>query len=203
MQILWVYLKRYWGLLVLALFLAAVNQIFSLLDPWIFQHVLDNYVTKISQFTTAEFFRGVGLLMAAAVGAALVSRIAKNFQDYYLNTIIQKLGAKIYTDGLQHSLKLPYSIFEDQRSGETLGILQQVRLDVQNLITASVNTVFTSAIGFLFVGIYALSINWAIALAFILTVPLIGTLSYVLSARIKIVAAFNRRANDCACRINH
>jgi ATP-binding cassette subfamily B protein len=64
-----------------------------------------------------QFVRGVSLLLAAAVGVALVSRIAKNFQDYFVNVITQKVGARIYTDGVRHSLDLPYSLFEDQRSG--------------------------------------------------------------------------------------
>jgi len=42
----------------------------------------------------------------------MVSRIAKNFQDYFTNVIIQKLGAQIYADGLKHSLELPYQVFE-------------------------------------------------------------------------------------------
>ena len=46
MKLLLSYLKQYWALVGLALFLAAVNQIFSLLDPWIFRLVIDNYATR-------------------------------------------------------------------------------------------------------------------------------------------------------------
>src|SRR5215831_2510583 len=105
MKVLYFYLKRYQVLVVLILVLAAINQIFSLLDPVIFRHVIDDYATKYTQYTTAEFFRGVGLLLAAAVGVAFVSRVAKNFQDYYINVITQRFGAQIYSDGIQHSLK--------------------------------------------------------------------------------------------------
>lgn len=185
MKLLLSYLKRYRLVLALALFLAAINQIFSLLDPWIFQHILDNYLTKVSQFTAHQFFTGVGVLLLLAVGAALVSRIAKNFQDYYTNVVIQRLGAKVYADGLEHSLKLPYATFEDQSSGETLGRLQQVRLDIQNLILTFVGTIFTSSIGFVFVSIYAAFINWWIALAFIVTMPIIAGVSLLLSTKIK------------------
>src|SRR2546427_9212304 len=139
MKLLFTYLKGYWPLVALALVLAAVNQIFSLLDPLIFRYVIDNYATKYSQYTTAEFFRGVGLLLAAAVGVAFVSRVAKNFQDYFTNVITQRIGAELYSDGVQHSLELPYALFEDQRSGETLGKLQKVRTDVERLINAAIN----------------------------------------------------------------
>jgi ATP-binding cassette subfamily B protein len=185
MKLLFVYLRQYWKLVALALLLAAINQIFSLLDPWIFRHVIDEYATRYKDYSTSEFFRGVSLLLAAAVGVAFVSRVAKNFQDYFINVITQRVGAQIYCDGLGHSLELPYSVFEDQRSGETLGKLQKVRTDVEKLIAASVNIVFTSLVGVIWVMGYALSVHWLIAPVYFLTVPLLGFLSSVLSRKIK------------------
>jgi len=117
----------------------------------------------------------------------MVSRIAKNFQDYYVNVITQRLGAKIYSDGLAHSLELPYQVFEDQRSGETLGILQKVRLDTEKLIIATINIVFTSIIGITFVFFYAINIHWLIAVFYISVIPVLGTVSSILSKRIKVV----------------
>jgi len=185
MRLLYSYLRRSWGLVALALLLAAVNQVFSLLDPLIFRHVIDEYATRYKEYTTAQFFRGVSLLLAAAVGVAFVSRVAKNFQDYCVNVVTQRLGAQLYSDGVRHSLGLPYSLFEDQRSGETLGKLQKVRTDVEKLIGAAVNTLFTTMVGVVFVMVYALTVHWIIAPVFFLTVPVIGVLSSVLSKRIK------------------
>ena len=121
------------------------------------------------------------------MGVAFVSRVAKNFQDYFINVITQRLGARIYSDGIRHSLELPYSVFEDQRSGETLGKLQKVRTDVEKLISVSINVLFTSLVGIIFVVIYALSVHWIIAPAYFLTVPLLGVLSSVLSRKIKTI----------------
>ena len=143
--------------------LATINQVFSLLDPLIFRHVIDEYATRFQEYTTGQFFRGVSLLLGAAVGVAFVSRVAKNFQDYYINVITQRLGAQLYSDGIRHSLELPYSVFEDQRSGETLGRLQKVRTDVEKLISTSINVLFTSLVGIIFVMIYAFSVHWLIA----------------------------------------
>jgi len=170
---------------VVALLLAATNQIFSLLDPLIFRHVIDGYATKYHQFTQAQFIRGAGLLLLAAVGVAFVSRVAKNFQDYFVNVIVQRLGARMYSDGIRHSLDLPYQVFEDQRSGETLGKLQKVRSDVERFITAAINVLFISVVGIVFVMIYAFRVHWSIAPAFLVTVPLLGIISSVLSKRIK------------------
>src|SRR3954468_1704451 len=186
-RLLYRYLRDYRGLIATALLLATINQVFSLLDPLIFRHVIDEYATKFERYTTGEFFRGVSLLLAAAVGVAFVSRVAKNFQDYFINVITQKLGARIYADGIEHSLTLPYAVFEDQRSGETLGKLQKVRTDVERLITASINVLFTSVIGILFVVVYAFSVHWLIAPVYFATVPLLGILSSVLSRKIKTI----------------
>jgi len=187
MDILKVYLRQYWQLILLALVLAATNQVFSLLDPLIFRHIIDQYATRFKDYTTGQFVRGVSFLLFLAVSVAFISRVAKNFQDYFVNVITQRLGAQMYSDGIRHSLELPYSVFEDQRSGETLGKLQKVRSDVEKFISLAINMLFTTLVGVVFVMIYALSVHWIIAPAFLLTVPLIGTLSSVLSRRIKVI----------------
>ena len=186
MNLLYTYLRRYWKLVVLALFLATMNQTFSLLDPLIFRYVIDNYAMKFKEYSTPQFLHGVISLLLAAMGVAFVSRVAKSFQDYYINVIVQRLGAQIYSDGIKHSLGLPYSIFEDQRSGETLGILQKVRADVERLISSSINIVFTSLVGIIFVVTYAFTVHWIIAPVYFLTIPILAIISSTLSKRIKI-----------------
>src|SRR5512147_767537 len=187
MKLLLSYLRPHLRLVALALLLAAVNQTFSLLDPLIFRHVIDEYATKFDRYSTSVFLRGVSLLLLAAVGVAFVSRVAKNFQDYFVNVVTQQLGARLYSDGIRHSLELPYQLFEDQRSGETLGKLQKVRTDVEKLVASAVNVLFQTLVGVIFVVIYAFSVHWLIAPVYFATVPLLGWLSSVLSRRIKTV----------------
>jgi ATP-binding cassette subfamily B protein len=187
MKLLYAYLKNYWTLVLLALFLATINQTFSLLDPLVFRYVIDNYAMKFSEYSTDQFLRGVVGLLLLAMGVAFVSRVAKNFQDYYINVIVQRLGAQIYSDGLKHSLELPYAVFEDQRSGETLGKLQKVRTDVERLISAAINILFTTIVGILFVMIYSLSVHWLIAPLYFSTVPILAFISSTLSKKIKTI----------------
>jgi ATP-binding cassette subfamily B protein len=183
--LLYSYLHKYRKLILLALVLATTNQVFSLLDPLIFRHVIDDYATRFREYQTSTFIRGAGTLLLMAMGVAFVSRVAKNFQDYYVNVIVQRVGAEMYSDGIRHSLELPYAVFEDQRSGETLGKLQKVRADVERFISLSINLVFTTLVGVVFVIFYAWSVNWLIIPAFLATVPLLGTLSWALSGRVK------------------
>lgn len=185
MRLLWNYLKNYKKILFGALILATINQTFSLLDPLVFRFLIDNYLTKIGEIAKPDFIRGVILLSLAAIGVALVSRLAKNFQDYFVNVIAQRLGAKMYSDSVGHSFSLPYVVFEDQRSGEFLQKLQKARTDAQVLITSLVNSVFFSLVGVIFVLIYASTVHWLIGLGYFLAIPILAAATFAISRRIK------------------
>ena len=101
--------------------------------------------------------------------------------------ITQRLGAQLYADGIRHTLDVPYQVFEDQRSGETLGKLQKVRTDVERLIKASIDILFTTLVGIVFVTVYAFSVHWIVAPAYFLCVPALALLSSTLSKKIKTV----------------
>ena len=100
----------------LALFLAAVNQVFSLFDPQVFRMIIDTYISNFSNYTTHQFVIGVGGLLLLSISVAMVSRIAKNFQDYVVNTMTQKIGMDVYQNAIRHIFSLPYAVFEDQQS---------------------------------------------------------------------------------------
>src|SRR3989344_581493 len=181
----WKYLKRYRGLLILALVLATINQVFSLLDPQITRLIIDNYATKAGELEREVFIKGVGLLLLAFVGVALVSRIAKNFQDYYVNVIKQKVGTEMYADSVEHAFRMPYGVFEDRQSGEILEKMKKAREDFQDLIMQMINAVFVSLVGFTFVIIYGFTVHWRIALAYLLTLPFIGGIMFAISKKIR------------------
>ncbi len=189
MNLLWSYLRRFKKTLALALGLAAVNQIFSLLDPQIFRLIIDRYATRAHELPPNEFLRGTIILLLGAVGVAFVSRVAKNFQDYYVNVIAQRLGAALYGDGVAHAFALPYGVFEDQRSGEVLQKLQKARTDAQAFITSAINIVFLSLVGITFVLGYAFIVHWTIGLTYFLTIPALGLTSFMVSRKIKLAQA--------------
>ncbi len=172
-------------MVLLALVLAALNQFFSMLDPFIYGKIIDRFATKPHGHDEAGFINGVGLLVLAAIGVAMVSRIAKAFQDYTQNLIIQKFGAAVYTDGLKHALQLPFHEFEDQRSGELLNVLQKVRTDSEKFIINFINIFFTSAVGIIVVIIYAVSVQPWLILIYFGTSILLGVLTSYLSKRVK------------------
>lgn len=187
MKILYSYLKNYSGLIAIALFLAATSQVFSLLDPHITGEIVDNFIEKRTTLSRPDFIKGILYLVGLGIGAAMVSRIAKNLQDYFTSIVVQKLGAKMYADGINHSLELPYQTFEDQRSGETLGILQKVRTDSEKFITTFISVLFSSVVSLVFIVIYSLTVSYKVTLVYFAAVPIIAFTSWILSRKIKVV----------------
>jgi ATP-binding cassette, subfamily B, bacterial len=185
MKLLWSYVRNYKKILFLALILAAINQVFSLLDPQIFRIIIDRYATKASEIPRSEFLNGVGLLLLASVGVAFISRVAKNFQDYFVNIITQRVGAQLYENSIKHSFSLPFMAFEDKRSGELLQKLQKARTDSQQFISSSINVLFLALVGIVFVIIYAFRVNPLIGVVYFLMIPALGAVMFFLTRRIK------------------
>ncbi len=192
MKILLRYLKPHKGLVALVLLLAAINISFSLIDPIIFGKLIDlGYKYHDNSADYQPFWWGFAgpllTLLGASIGVAMISRIAKAFQDYFLNVVTQKFGATVFTEGLQHAMGLPYQEFEDQRSGETLGILQKVRMDTEKFVASFVNVLFPVVIGILFVAIFAFQIHPLLPMIYFGGILFLTIISNLLSKKIKTV----------------
>ena len=208
MKILFQYLKPHKWLVILTLVLAAVNIGFSLIDPILLGKMVNlaneqQSVPQPGKFSWADFFwqyhwiikkekpyleLGVFYILLFSISVAMVSRIAKNFQDYFLNVVIQKFGASVFTDGLQHAMKLPYQQFEDQRSGETLSVLTKVRSDVEKFMISFINVLFGILVGVVFVFVYAaLFINWRVPVAYLVGIAVLTFITNKLSKKVKVI----------------
>ncbi|WP_312992674.1 ABC transporter ATP-binding protein [Chryseobacterium flavum] len=201
MKILFKYLKPYQWLIVISLLLATINQVFSLFAPAITGNILDQLVTHPNFFDKEKLlprnlheylygspvYHGAFYFLGLLIGTAMVSRIAKAFQDYVVSVITQKFGAKIFTDGLKHSMALPFQEFEDQRSGETLSILTKVREDTVKFISNFINIFFGILVSIIFVSVYAIRLHWSIMPVYICGILLIAVVTNLLSKRIKVI----------------
>ena len=202
MKLLLKYLSPYKWLVALALLLAAINQSFSMLDPYFFGKLLDKYgmhpydvgyfdaqkkFISTGTRTESEFIWGVIGFLGILISVAMVSRIAKAFQDYFSNVVVQKFGARIFTDGLRHSMKLPYQDFEDQRSGETLSILTKVRTDTEKFIISFINVLFSIIVGIVFISVYSFRLHWSIMPIYAVGIIFLSLLTSFLSRKIKVI----------------
>jgi ATP-binding cassette subfamily B protein len=187
MDVLLKYLKKHKFSVFMALLMTALNQCFALIDPLITGKIVDDYIVKRDMYSRMDFISGVLWLVTIAVAAALFSRIANNFQDYYTVTVAQKSGAEVYADGMKHALAMPFYEHQDQRSGEKLGMLQRIRSDIENLVKATINVTFMAMFGIVFVAVYSFTISYKVTLVFFVAVPIITWLSWTLSKRIKVI----------------
>ena len=97
MKILFKYLQPYRWLVALTLFLAAINMGFSLVDPILLGKLINlanDHRANNHSFSRDRFFNsfswdqpGVWFLLFCSITVAMISRIAKNFQDYCLNVV--------------------------------------------------------------------------------------------------------------------
>lgn len=198
MKILLKYLSRYKSWVFLSFLLATLNTGFSMCDPVIFGKLIDyvkpfskdnpiDIAALLAKFTTSDYIMGALKFVLMMMGVAMLSRIAKAFQDYTVNTVIQRFGADVYTDGLKRSLQLPYQRFEDQRSGETLAVLEKVRIDSEKFMTLFVNVLFGVFVSVAFVLIYSFQNYPPMVLIYIVGAIILSFLMSFLSKKIKII----------------
>jgi ATP-binding cassette, subfamily B, bacterial len=196
MKILWTYLKPFRGLIFLSLLLAAAAQLLNLVDPIIFGKIIDEYALKQDTKTEEELISGVLGLLAIAVAVALVSKLAKALQEFVVRLVVQKFGMQIFNDGIRQTLRLSYQEFMNQRSGETLSILQKVRTDTERFINSFINILFSSLVGIGFLVWYAVTKHWALVPVFLIGILVLGGLTGLLSNKIKTLQrSINRETN--------
>src|SRR6476620_9479138 len=147
MAILWKYLHPQRWLILLSLALAGMSQLLSLVDPVIFGKIIDKYATKPGNLTEHELVSGIVWWLGIAIAVALVARIVKAFQEYFTRLAVQKFGMQIFNDGLKQTLRLSFEEFEEQRSGETMAVLQKVRTDTERFINGFITILFSSVVG--------------------------------------------------------
>ncbi len=196
MKVLWKYLKPQQWLIIAALAMAGVSQLLQLLDPLIFGKIIDDYALQQGARTETELVKGVMFWLGLAITIALLARGSKSFQEYFTRLVVQRFGLQIFNDGLKQTLRLSFQEFEEQRSGETLSVLQKVRTDTQQFIHSLINILFSSIVGMGFLIWYSITKNWMLIPVFIIGILVLGTLTGLLSKRIKTTQrSINRETN--------
>jgi ATP-binding cassette subfamily B protein len=199
MKILWKYLQPQRWLILFSLLLAGIAQILSLIDPVIFGKIIDDYASQVNLKPRNELVRGVLWWLFIAIAIATLARVARAFQEYFTRLAVQKFGLQIFNDGLRQTLRLSFSEFEEQRSGETMSILQKVRTDTERFINSFINILFSSIVGMGFLIWYAITKHWALIPVFVIGVLVLGSLTGLLSKKIKTLQrSINKETNRMA-----
>ncbi len=196
MRILWKYLQPHRAIILISLLLAGAAQLLALIDPLIFGKIIDDYATTPGNRSQKELVQGVLYWLGIAVAVALLARVAKAFQEYTTRLAVARFGMQIFNDGLRQTLRLSFQEFEESRSGETLSVLQKVKTDTERFISSFINILFSSIVGVGFLVWYSITKNWLLIPVFVIGILVLGSLTGLLSKKIKTVQrSINRETN--------
>jgi ATP-binding cassette subfamily B protein len=98
-------------------------------------------------------------------------------------------------------LRLSFHEYEESRSGTTLSVLQKVKTDAERFINAFITVLFSSLVGVAFLLYYSLSKNWLLVPVFFVGIMVLGSLTGLLSKRIKTVQRSINRQTDAQAGI--
>lgn len=196
MKILWKYLKPKRGLIALSFALATVSQLLALIDPIIFGKIIDDYTVNIDSKPQNELIQGVLFWLFIAIAVAFLSKLAGTLQQYFTNKVVYSFGTHIFNDGIKQTLRLSFQEFEESRSGETLSILQKVKRDTERFVNTFVSVLYSSFVGIGFLVWYSITKSWLLIPVFIIGVLLLGSLTGMLSKKIKsLQRSINKETN--------
>jgi ATP-binding cassette subfamily B protein len=199
MKILLKYLRPHRKLIILSLLLAAAAQLLSLLDPIIFGKIIDDYSTNKHHLSERQLISEVFYWLLIALAIALVARLCRSIQEFTTRKAVARFGMNIFNDGLKQTLRLSFQEFEESRSGTTLSVLQKVKTDAERFINAFINILFSSLVGIGFLLWYSLNKNWLLVPVFFIGVLVLGSLTGLLSKKIKAIQrSINRQADKQA-----
>jgi ATP-binding cassette subfamily B protein len=187
MKLIWNYLKPFSRWLFLAMGLAAVAQVLELIDPIIFGKIIDRFAINTDGRSQQDLVGGVIKLLALAAGIALLARMTHAFSDYFTRFVVQKFGLSVFDEGLKHTLRLPYSEFEESSSGHLLSLLQKVRNDNERFINSFISSLFSTFVGISFLIWYSITKHWALIPVFLIGVVWLGGLTGLLSRKIRTI----------------
>ncbi len=196
MKILWKYLKPHRALIFASLVLAAIAQLLNLLDPVIFGKIIDRYATNKYHLSEPELVRGIVSWLLIALGVAVAAKLFKAAQDYITRKAVARFGMHVFNDGLKQTLRLSFQEFEESRSGTTLSVLQKVKTDAERFINSFINVLFSSLVGVGFLIWYSVSRNWLLIPVFFVGIVLLGSLTGLLSKKIKSIQRSINRQTD-------
>ena len=180
-------LRLNWTKLLLALICSGLNIFFILLNPPIFQHIVDT----ILGVSTSRHIHGVlfKLLfwMAISVGSVLLATISRGWQEYFIKVTATDITSKLFLDCISHLLCAPYHSIEASNPTGTLGKLHFARGSLEGIIAFSIRNVFTAFVGFVVVAVYVSTISRPLMLALLLCMPVTALFNSHFGRRIGIL----------------
>ncbi|AMU86829.1 ABC transporter ATP-binding protein [Dehalococcoides mccartyi] len=198
------YLTPYRFTLIIALVLAIFGTVFTIIGP----KLLGNATTKLFEGLVSKVmnapgagidFTYIGNIVLILVGLYAVSAICSYIMGYIMTGVSIKVTYDLRKQIAEKINRLPMKFFDNKTHGEVLShVTNDVDL-ISNTLTQSMSQMVTSVVTILGVLVMMFTINWIMALASLIIVPVsIGLISLIVGRSQK----YFRKQQDYLGHIN-
>lgn len=182
----WPRLRQLRGWLVIALLLLAAAPAIAVVEVLLFKRLVDDVLVPVDY--------GPLLYIALAyIGLNLTSALVSGADDYLATWISQRFLVDLRTDVFRHVLSLPFHVHERRRLGD---VLSRLTSDVAAVETFMVGNLTAGLGALLQMGFYVGALfwlQWQLALASMVVVPLFWWISVKFASFVKVVSRERRR----------
>ncbi|WP_303677974.1 ABC transporter ATP-binding protein, partial [Dehalococcoides mccartyi] len=198
------YLTPYRFTLIIALVLAILGTVFTIIGPKLLGNattkLFEGLVSKVTNAVGAGIdFTYIGNIVLILVGLYAISAICSYIMGYIMTGVSIKVTYDLRKQIAEKINRLPMKFFDNKTYGEVLShVTNDVDL-ISNTLTQSMSQMVTSIVTILGVLVMMFTINWVMALASLIIVPVsIGLISMIVGRSQK----YFRKQQDYLGHIN-
>jgi ATP-binding cassette subfamily B multidrug efflux pump len=161
---LWTYVRPYRHVFWLALLLSPVQQLFSLVQPYLVKIGIDRYILH----DDADGLRRVGAIFVAAIGGEF---LAYYWQQYLTMVVAQRSLADLRVALFARVQRFPMRFFDRNPVGRVVSRLTTDVDVLQEMFAAGAMTILLDVLGLVGIIAFMLWINWRLALTSLALLP--------------------------------
>ncbi|TSC65958.1 MAG: multidrug ABC transporter ATPase/permease [Candidatus Doudnabacteria bacterium Gr01-1014_77] len=177
-----------------------LSQSFSLLEPVFYTRILDRFLRdshNLTKFPTEHaFFVALGITVLAWIASAFAARIFKNFQQYYVNTVSDRIGINVFNHAYEHVISLPIQFHANQKTGEVFRKISKAREDITTLFGVAFDKIFQNVFSISIVLIYIFIREWRVGVIAIILVPVFIIATSFFTKRVKKIQGDINKSNE-------
>jgi len=173
------FIKPYWHLLVLTIFLLLLTAGLQVAGPYLIKLAIDNYITpgQLEGLNYIVVLYGLVILFEFAI---------RFFQGYYTEYLGQKIMYDMRMEIFSHIQKLPMSYFDKNPVGR---VMTRVTTDVQSLnemLSSGIVTLFGDLFMVLGVMGIMLALNWQLSLVAFSVLIFLGIATFIFRSKVRV-----------------
>lgn len=166
------YLKGSAAMVAAMLVLALIDQGASLLAVYLWKEIIDDYLMHVGDMSRERFVLGVTGLIVGWIALAMVSRIAKNVQEFRAKVVADRTSLDFFERAYAHVIGLSLEFHAHHQTGSVLRQLGKARDDMYRIIVSCFDVIITQATSFVLVTAFFFVIRWQVGIVMLMFLPL-------------------------------